>query len=84
LVYPIAVKYGIDPIHLGCIMVFNVAVGQATPPFGNCLFASTVVTKRNIVGVSKAALPGIVILFAAVFLVTYIPALAMALPNMMK
>lgn len=84
LVYPIALKYGIDPIHLGCIMVFNVAVGQATPPFGNCLFASTVVTKRDIMQVSKAALPGIVILFAAVFLVTYIPALAMALPNMMK
>ena len=36
LIYPIAMQYGIDPVHLGCIVVFNLAVGQATPPFGNC------------------------------------------------
>ena len=82
LIYPIAMKYGIDPVHLGCIMVFNLAVGQATPPFGNCLFASTVVTKRDIIKVSKASLPGIAILYSAVLLVTYIPVLALGLANM--
>lgn len=84
LVYEMAVGFGIDPIQLGCIIVFNLAVGQATPPFGNCLFAAIPATKQNIVTLSKNVLPFVVILFATVFLVSYVPIFSMLLPNMMN
>lgn len=84
LVYPIAMSFGIDPVHLGCIIVFNLAVGQATPPFGNCLFAAIPATKQDIVTLSKNAMPFVVILFATVFLVSYVPGFATFLPNLMK
>jgi C4-dicarboxylate transporter DctM subunit len=79
LLYPIAMSYGIDPVHLGCIIVFNLAVGQATPPFGNCLFAATTVTEQSIIKLSKASVPGVLILFATVLLTSFIPAISMGL-----
>ena len=84
LVYPMAVSFGIDPVQLGCIIVFNLAVGQATPPFGNCLFAAIPATKQDIVTLAKNVFPFVIILFATVFLVSYVPIFSMLLPNMMK
>ena len=83
LVYDMAVGFGIDPVQLGCIIVFNLAVGQATPPFGNCLFAAIPATKQDIVTLSKNVMPFVIILFATVFLVSYVPIFSMLLPNMM-
>ena len=84
LVYPMAISFGIDPVHLGCIIVFNLAVGQATPPFGNCLFAAIPATKQDIMTIAKNTMPFVVILFFTVFLISYVPDFAMFLPNMMK
>ena len=84
LVYEMAVGFGIDPVQLGCIIVFNLAVGQATPPFGNCLFAAIPATKQNIITLSKNVIPFVLILFATVFLVSYVPIFSMLLPNMMN
>ncbi len=84
LVYDMAVGFGIDPVQLGCIIVFNLAVGQATPPFGNCLFAAIPVTKQDIVTIAKNAIPFVIILFATVFLVSYVPIFSMLLPNLMN
>jgi len=84
LVYDMAVGFGINPVQLGCIIVFNLAVGQATPPFGNCLFAAIPATKQDIVSISKNVMPFVLILFATVFLVSYVPIFSMLLPNMMK
>ncbi len=84
LIYPIAMSYGIDPVHLGCIVVFNLAVGQATPPFGNCLFAATTVTEESIVSLSKSCIPGVLILFLSVLLTSFIPAISMGLIWLME
>ena len=84
LIYPIAMQYGIDPVHLGCIVVFNLAVGQATPPFGNCLFAAVSATKQDIMTLSKNVIPFLLILFATVFLVSFSPVLATGLIALMK
>ena len=84
LIYPIAVSLGIDPVHLGCIVVFNLSVGQATPPFGNCLFAATAATDQDVVSLSKNSLPFIGILYACVLLTSFIPAVSTWLPSMMK
>jgi C4-dicarboxylate transporter DctM subunit len=79
LLMPMAMRFGVDPVHLGCIIVFNLAVGQATPPFGCCLFSATSVTGQDIITLSKNSLPFVVILFACVFLTTFIPAIPLGL-----
>lgn len=84
LIYPIAMQYGVEPVHLGCIVVFNLAVGQATPPFGNCLFAAVSATKQDIVTLSRNVVPFLFILFGTVFLVSFFPVLATGLTSLMK
>ncbi|MBO5566017.1 MAG: TRAP transporter large permease [Succinivibrio sp.] len=83
LIFKMAVGFGIDPVHLGCIIVFNLALGQATPPFGNCLFAAMPVTGQSIVTLAKNVFPFVLILMITVLLVSYIPAISMFIPNMM-
>lgn len=83
IIYPVALSFGIDPVQLGCITVFNLSVGQATPPFGLCLFAAQPVTKQSIATLSKNALPFVIILYAMVLATSFIPAISMAIPNLM-
>lgn len=81
IVYPIAMSFGIDPVQLGCIMVFNLSVGQATPPFGLCLFAAQPVTKQSIGTLSRNSLPFVIILYCMVLLTSFVPALSLLLGN---
>lgn len=83
LIFPVAMKFGIDPIHLGCIVVFNLSVGQATPPFGLCLFANSGVTGQSIMALSRNALPFIIVLYGCVLLTSFVPALSLALVRLM-
>lgn len=83
ILYPVAMSFGIDPVQLGCIIVFNLSVGQATPPFGLCLFAAQPVTKQSIATLSKNALPFVLILYAMVLATSFIPALSLMIPNLM-
>ena len=76
-------SFGIDPVQLGCIIVFNLSVGQATPPFGLCLFAAQPVTKQSIGILSRAVFPFVIILYAMVLTTSFIPALSLAIPNLM-
>lgn len=84
LLYPIAMQYGVEPVHLGCIMVFNLAIGQATPPFGSCLFAGTTVTDQTVMSISKSVLPFVIIEYAVVLFITFVPDSVMGLVNMMS
>lgn len=84
LIFPVAMSLGIDPIQLGCIVVFNLSVGQATPPFGNCLFSATAVTDQDVVTLSKNSLPFVGVLYACVLLTSFVPAISTWLPSMMK
>ena len=83
ILFPIAMKLGIDPIHLGVIMVVNMEIGMVTPPVGLNLFVTSGVTGMNLVQVTKAALPWLMVLLVFLVLVTYIPAISLALPNAM-
>jgi len=83
ILFPIAIKLGIDPIHLGVIMVVNMEIGMVTPPVGLNLFVTSGVTGMNLVQVTKAALPWLMVLLVFLVLVTYIPAISLALPNAM-
>ena len=81
ILFPIATQLGIDPIHLGVIMVVNMEIGMVTPPVGLNLFVTAGVTKMNLMQVSRAALPWLSVLLVFLVMVTYIPAITLALPN---
>jgi C4-dicarboxylate transporter DctM subunit len=80
LVFPIAIELGIDPIHLGIIMVVNMEIGMITPPVGLNLFVTSGVAGMSVMRVVKAATPWLAILFVFLIMVTYIPALSTFLP----
>lgn len=83
LIYPVAMQLGIDPVQLGCIVVFNLSIGQATPPFGNCLFAGAAAMGQDVVTLSKKSMPFVGIGYACVLLTSFIPAISTWLPSMM-
>jgi len=80
VVFPIAIELGVDPIHLGIIMVVNMEIGMITPPIGLNLFVTSGITGMNLVQVVKAAAPFVAVLFLFLILVTYIPIMSTALP----
>ncbi|MGB1235101.1 MAG: TRAP transporter large permease [Planktomarina sp.] len=81
LVFPIAIELGIDPIHLGIIMVVNMEIGMITPPVGLNLFVTAGVANMSMMGVVRAALPFLGIMFIFLIMVTYIPWISTAIPN---
>lgn len=82
LVFPIAIELGIDPIHLGIIMVVNMEIGMITPPVGLNLFVTSGVANMPMMSVVKAALPFTAVLFVFLIMVTYIPIISTWLPTM--
>lgn len=81
LVFPIAIELGIDPIHLGIIMVVNMEIGMITPPVGLNLFVTAGVANMSMMSVVRAALPFLAIMFVFLILVTYVPWISTILPN---
>jgi C4-dicarboxylate transporter DctM subunit len=81
LVFPIAIELGIDPIHLGIIMVVNMEIGMITPPVGLNLFVTSGVAGMPMMAVVRAALPFLAVLFVFLIMVTYIPWLSTMIPN---
>ncbi len=83
LVFPIAIELGIDPIHLGIIMVVNMEIGMITPPVGLNLFVTAGVANMSVMNVVKAALPWVGLMFLFLLLVTYVPIISTWLPTLM-
>jgi C4-dicarboxylate transporter DctM subunit len=81
ILFPIAVQLGIDPIHLGIIMVVNMEIGLITPPVGLNLFVTSAVTGMPLTAVVKAAWPWLMILLSFLVVITYVPSISLALPN---
>lgn len=81
LVFPIAIELGIDPIHLGIIMVVNMEIGMITPPVGLNLFVTSGVAGMPVMAVVRAAMPFLAVLFVFLILVTYVPWISTALPT---
>jgi len=81
VVFPIAMELGIDPIHLGIIMVVNMEIGMITPPIGLNLFVTSGITGMSLTQVVKAAFPFVTVLFVFLIIVTYVPWLSTWLPN---
>ena len=82
ILFPIAMQLGIDPVHLGIIIVVNLEIGMVTPPIGLNLFVTAGITKMPIGQVVRAASPWLLILLSFLVLVTYIPAISLWLPEL--
>ncbi|HEY2862962.1 MAG TPA: TRAP transporter large permease subunit [Casimicrobiaceae bacterium] len=83
ILFPIATRLGIDPVHLGIIMVVNMEIGMITPPVGLNLFVTAGITGMSIMQVVRAALPWLSVLLVFLVIVTYVPWLSLVLPNLL-
>lgn len=81
LIVPLGNAFGIDPVHLGVIFLANLEVGYVTPPVGLNLFLSAYRFGKPLLEVARATLPMMLVLLAAVLLITYVPALSTWLPS---
>jgi C4-dicarboxylate transporter DctM subunit len=81
ILFPIATQLGIDPIHLGIIMVVNMEIGMLTPPVGLNLFVTAGITGRSMGWVIKACLPWLTLLLMFLILITYVPQISLFLPE---
>ena len=81
LFLPVVQTFGMDPIHFGLILVYNLCIGNITPPVGNTLFVAIKVGKTSLAKVMPYMLMYYVAIIAGLLLVTYIPAISMALPT---
>jgi len=79
MLMPLAVELGIDPIHLGIIMVVNMAIGFVTPPFGVTLFVTSPMVDKPPLVIGAKSLPFIGMLVIALLLITFIPSISMVL-----
>jgi C4-dicarboxylate transporter DctM subunit len=83
ILFPTAVKLGIDPIHLGIVYVVNMEIGLVTPPVGLNLFVASGITGLPLMSVVRAALPWLMVLLGFLVVVTYIPEISLWLPNLL-
>jgi C4-dicarboxylate transporter, DctM subunit len=81
IVFPTAMKLGIDPIHLGIIMVVNMEIGMVTPPVGLNLFVASGITGMPLMSVVRASLGWLMVLLGFLIVVTYLPQISLLLPN---
>lgn len=83
LLTPVAIKLGIDPIHLGIIFIVNLEIGYLTPPIGLNLFVASNVFNKPIGEVIKAVVPFILVMIVGLGIVTYVPSLALGPVNVL-
>ena len=79
IILPIAIGYGIDPVHLGIIFLANMQIGYITPPVGMNLFIASYRFERPVLEVYRATIPFFIILLLTVLVITYWPALSLVL-----
>ncbi|WP_367569214.1 TRAP transporter large permease [Lacrimispora sp.] len=79
LLLPVVTNLGVNPVHFGVIMIVNLAIGMLTPPFGLNLFVASGISKLSLTDSIKGAIPFIFILIAALLVITFVPALSLAL-----
>ncbi|MFZ5562555.1 MAG: TRAP transporter large permease [Thermodesulfobacteriota bacterium] len=79
IVVPIAVKYGVDPVHLGIIFLANLELGFITPPIGMSLFISSIKFNKSFPTILRSVLPFFILLVIGLILITYVPELSLYL-----
>ena len=84
LLIPAALKLGIDPLHLGIVMVVNIMIGGVTPPFGSMMFLTCSLLNIKLEEFMKEIAPFIIALLLVLLMLTYIPDIVLFLPNLLS
>jgi tripartite ATP-independent transporter DctM subunit len=84
ILLPLVLKFGVDPVHFGLILMVNAGIGLITPPVGPSLFVGCAIGKVSIEEVSKELWPFYAAMIAALLIVTYVPAATLWLPSFLK
>jgi len=79
---PVAMHFGIDPVHFGMVMVVNLAMGMITPPFGVNLFAACTVARISLDRIVSHLIPFVLVIFSCLMVITYVPALSLTLRDL--
>jgi tripartite ATP-independent transporter DctM subunit len=79
---PVAVHFGIDPVHFGIVMVVNLALGMITPPFGVNLFAACTVARISLDRIVSRLVPFVLVVLGCLMVITYVPALSIGLRDL--
>ena len=79
---PVAMHFGIDPVHFGLIMVVNLALGMITPPFGVNLFAACTVARISLDRMIKDLIPFVLVILVCLTVISYVPALSLTLRDL--
>ena len=82
IIFPIAMEMGIDPTHLGVLMIVNMQIGLVTPPVGLNLFVTASVAELSLEDTIKASFPWLLVLLAVLMLITYVPWISTVIPNL--
>ncbi len=82
IIVPIAILYGIDPVHLGIVMCLNIVIGSLTPPVGAGLFIASSVAKVKIEPLVKAVFPFLIAALVVLLIITYWPQVVLWIPSM--
>ena len=77
LIVPMALAFGIDPVHLGIIFLANMQIGYFTPPIGMNLFIASYRFKKPITELYQATIPFMLVLLVALVIITYVPELSL-------
>jgi len=83
VLFPVAMKLGIDPIHLGVVMTVNMEIGMITPPVGLNLYVASGISGLGLTETTKACAPWILVMIAFLALITYVPIITLWLPNLL-
>jgi len=84
MLMPIILKFGMDPVYFGVVMICNLCIGLITPPVGNILYVGCSISRLSISQLSKAILPNILIMITTLLIITYVPGLIMFIPNLVN
>jgi tripartite ATP-independent transporter DctM subunit len=79
---PVAIRFGIDPVHFGLVMVVNLALGMITPPFGVNLFAACTVARISVDRIIKDLVPFVLVILACLMVITYVPGISLGLRDL--
>jgi TRAP-type C4-dicarboxylate transport system permease large subunit len=79
LIVPVAIGFGVDPVHLGIIFLTNLEIGYLTPPVGLNLFISSYRFNEPVISLYAASVPFLLLLLAALLVITYFPAISLFL-----
>ena len=79
---PVAIRFGIDPVHFGLVMVVNLALGMITPPFGVNLFAACTVARISVDRIIKDLIPFVLVILACLMVITYVPGISLGLRDL--